>query len=120
MLIPIQISLYGVAPSNALLHCVRDKATKLERLYDRIACCRVVLSLDARPDRPGKQFSAHIAVKLPGGEIAVTHEHDQNVQVALRDAFAAARRKLEDHLREKRAPSATSTPERSSLPAYCA
>jgi hypothetical protein len=50
----------------------------------------------------------------------VTHEHDQNIQVALRDAFAAARRKLEDHLREKRAPSATSTPERSSLPAYCA
>jgi ribosome-associated translation inhibitor RaiA len=120
MLIPIQISLYGVAPSDALHHSIRDKASKLERLYDRIAGCRVVLSLDARPDRAGKQFSAHVAIKLTGGEIAVTHEHEQNVHVALRDAFAAARRKLEDYVREKRAPNATSTRERSSLPAYCA
>jgi len=120
MLIPIQISLYGVAPSDALHHSIRDKASKLERLYDRIAGCRVVLSLDARPDRAGKQFSAHVAIKLTGGEIAVTHEHEQNIHVALRDAFAAARRKLEDYVREKRAPNATSTRERSSLPAYCA
>jgi ribosome-associated translation inhibitor RaiA len=120
MLIPIQISLYGVAPSNGLLHCVRDQAAKLERRYDRIAGCRVVLSLDARPERPGKRFSAHVTVKLPGGEIAVTHEHDQKIHLALRDAFAAARRKLEDYVRENRTVSATSTRERSSLPAYCA
>ena len=120
MLIPIQISLYGIAPSNTLDHAIRDKATKLERIYDRVAGCRVVLSVDARRERQARQFSVHVGIKVPGGEIAVTHEHDANVHVALRDAFAAARRKLEDYAREKRAPSATSAPERSSLPACCA
>ena len=120
MLIPVQISLYGIAPTNALDHAIRDRATKLERIYERIAGCGVVLSADARRERQAKRFSVRVGIKVPGGEIAVTHEHDANVHVALRDAFAAARRKLEDYAREKRAANATSARERSSLPACCA
>jgi cold shock CspA family protein len=39
----------------------------------------------------------------PGGELAVTREHDEDLQVALRDAFDAARRRLEDYARGQRA-----------------
>jgi len=120
MLLPIQISLYGVAPSNALDRAIRDRATKLERIYDHITGCRVVLSRDARRVRQAKQFSVHIAVKLPGGEIAVTHEDDQSIQRALRDAIAAARRKLEDFAAKNAGPSSTSAREPSSPLACCA
>ena len=62
----------------------------------------MALTLDGRHKRQGKQFSVHIGVRVPGGEIAVTREHDEDVHVALRDAFDAARRRLEDYVREKR------------------
>lgn len=61
-----------------------------------------MLALDARHKRLGKQFTARIDLTVPGGEIAVTREHDEDVQVALRNAFDAARRKLEDYARGQR------------------
>ena len=102
MQIPLQITLHGVAASDALYKAVRDKATKLERCYDRLVSCRVVLELGARHQRKGMQYSARIDLKVPGGEIAVTHEHDEDLRIALRDAFDAARRRLEDYARVQR------------------
>jgi len=102
MQIPLQISLHGVEHSNALYNAIREKAEKLDRYYDRIMSCRVMLELGARHKRQGKQFTARIDLKVPGGEIAITREHDEDVQVALRDAFDAARRKLEDYVRGQR------------------
>jgi len=102
MEIPLQISLHGIAQSDALYRAIREKAEKLERYYDHIISCRVVIELGARHKRKGKQFNVRIDLKVPGGEIAVTHEHDEEVQVALRDAFDAARRRLEDYVRGQR------------------
>ena len=102
MQIPLQISLHGIARSNALYNAIREKADKLERYYDRVMSCRVVLELAGRHKRKGKQFSVRIDLKVPGGELAVTREHDADLQVALRDAFDAARRRLEDYARGQR------------------
>lgn len=102
MQIPLQISLRGIEHSEALDNAIREKADKLERYYDRIMSCRVVLGLAERHKRHGKRFSARIDLKVPGGEIAITRQHDEEIQVALRDAFDAACRKLEDHAREQR------------------
>jgi ribosomal subunit interface protein len=102
MQIPLQISLHGIEHSNALYNAIRERAQKLDRYYDHIMSCRVVLELGGRHKRHGKQFSARIDLKVPGGEIVVTKEHDEDVQVALRDAFDAARRRLEDYARGQR------------------
>lgn len=102
MQIPLQISLHGIAHSDALYSAIRERAEKLERYYDRIVSCRVVLELGARRQRSGKQYAVRIDLKVPGGELAVTREHDEDIQVAIRDAFDAARRRLEDYARERR------------------
>jgi ribosomal subunit interface protein len=102
MEIPLQISLHGIEHSNALYSAIREKAEKLDRYYDHIMSCRVVLELGGRHKRHGKQFSVRVDLKLPGGELAVTREHDEDVQVAIRDAFDAARRRLEDYARGQR------------------
>ena len=102
MQIPLQVSLHGIASSNALQNAIRDKAARLERYSPHLMSCRVVLSLEGRRKRQGKQFSLRIDLKVPGGEIAITREHDEDLQIALRDAFDAARRKLEDYVREQR------------------
>jgi ribosomal subunit interface protein len=102
MQIPLQVSFHGIAHSDAIYNAIREKAEKLEHYYTNIMSCRVVLELAGRHQRKGKQYTARIDIKVPGGEIVVTHEHDEDVQVALRDAFAAARRRLEDYARGQR------------------
>lgn len=102
MQLPLQISLHGIEHSDALYNAIRDKAEKLDRYYDRIMSCRVVLELGGRHKRHGKQFTVRVDLKVPGGEIVVTKEHDEEVQIALRDAFDAARRQLEDYARGQR------------------
>lgn len=102
MQIPLQISFHGVERSNALYNAIHDKVEKLERYYDHVMSCRVVLEIDARHKHKGKQFTVRVDLKVPGGEIAVTKEHGADVQIALRDAFDAARRQLEDYARGQR------------------
>lgn len=94
---PLQISMHGIERSNALYDAVRQNAEKLERCYEHITSCRVVLELDGRHKRQGRKFSVRIDLEVPGGDIGVTGEHDEDVQVALREAFEAARRKLESY-----------------------
>lgn len=102
MEIPLQISLHGIAHSDALYAAIREKAQKLERFNDHIVSCRVVLELAGRHKRKGKQYAVRIDLKVPRGELAVTREHDEDLQIALRGAFDAARRRLEDYARVQR------------------
>jgi ribosomal subunit interface protein len=100
--IPLQISLHGIAQSDTLTRSIREKAAKLERYYTHITSCRVVIELTALHKQEGSQYRARIDLKMPGGEIAVTHQHDEDVEIALRDAFDAARRRLQDYARTQR------------------
>jgi ribosomal subunit interface protein len=102
MEIPLQISFHGVQHSEALASTIRDKARGLDRYYDRIMSCRVVLELAGRHQHQGKEFVAKIELKVPGGDIAVTHQHSEDPQVALHEAFDALRRRLEDYARKQR------------------
>lgn len=102
MQIPLQITFRGMPTSPALDAAIRDKAGKLEHFHPRILSCRVVIEQPARHQRKGKEFVVHVDLKVPGGEIAVKRDHDEDVMVALRDAFDATRRKLEDFAREQR------------------
>ena len=100
--IPLQISLHGIAQSDLLTSSIREKVSRLERYYPDITSCRVVLELAALHQRKGRQYNARIDLKVPGGEIAVTHQHDEDLQIALREAFDVARRRLEDYARVQR------------------
>lgn len=102
MQLPVQVTYRGMQSSAALEDAVRDRAAKLEQFHARIMSCRVTIEQPARHKRQGKEFVVHVDLKVPGGEIAVNRDHDTDVFVALRDAFDAARRKLEDFAREQR------------------
>jgi len=102
MQLPVQVTYRGMESSAALEDAVREKVAKLEQFHPRIVSCRVVIEEAGRHKHQGKPFVVHIDLKVPGGEIAVNRDHDEDVYVALRDAFDAARRKLEDFARESR------------------
>jgi ribosome-associated translation inhibitor RaiA len=102
MHLPLQITLRNLAHSEELDKLIRERAERLESFYPHLMSCRVVVELAGRHQRQGKQFVLRIDLKVPGAEIAVDHQHDEDVQVAVREAFDAARRRLEDHLRIQR------------------
>jgi len=107
MQMPLQISFDGMEPSPALEARIREKAAKLERFYDRIVGCSVVVVAPHRHHHKGKLYSVRIDLSVPGHDIHVgragpeTHAHE-DVYVALRDSFNAAGRLLEDHVRRMR------------------
>lgn len=102
-----QITFRNMESSEALETAVRDKIAKLEEYYDQITACRVTVEEPHRSHHQGKLFSVHINVTLPQGEVVVSHDPQDNhahedVYVAVRDAFNAAYRQLEDYQRRQR------------------
>ncbi len=49
----------------------------------------------------GRWFNVRIVVRVPGHELIVNRDHDEDVYVALRDAFASLTRRLEDVARRQ-------------------
>lgn len=97
---PLQITIRDVEHSEALETRIRNKAAKLEEFFDRIVSCRVVVEMPHKHHHQGKQFNVRIDIGVPGSEIVVNRDHDEDVYVALRDAFDAAKRQIEDYSRK--------------------
>ena len=97
---PLQISFRNMEPSAAIEEEVRARAAKLEEVCHRITSARVVVERPHRQHRHGTLFHVRVDLHVPGHEVVVSrepaehHEHE-DVYVAIRDAFDAARRLLE-------------------------
>ena len=101
---PLQITFRDMDSSPAVEARLREKVETLEHVSTHITACRVVVGAPTVHHRKGAGSSYQVAIELsvPGGEIVVSHDkgdaadHD-DVYVALRDAFAAAKRRLQHH-----------------------
>ncbi|HET9361916.1 MAG TPA: HPF/RaiA family ribosome-associated protein [Vicinamibacterales bacterium] len=123
--IPTQVTFRGLRPLDALEADIRERASWLEQFYDGIIRCRVLVELPHRHRRDGRHFHVRIELTVPGGApIVISHEpslhgtlkhvedaHHKEAEidavhryaaVAVREAFDAARRRLEDFAREQR------------------
>ncbi len=125
-LIPTQVTFRGLAHSDALEIEIQERVAWLEQFYAGIVRCRVLIELAHRHRHAGRHFHVRVDVTVPGGPpIVVSHEpslhgglkdiedethHKQGdiasvhryARVAVREAFDAARRRLEDFAREQR------------------
>ena len=102
MQIPMQITIRDMENSEALETHIRQKAQKLDEFFNHIMSCRVVVEMPHKHHHQGKQFNVRIDIGVPGKEIVVNRDKHEDVYVALRDAFDAARRQLEDYGRRLR------------------
>lgn len=102
MQIPIQITVRDMLHSEALDEQIRARAAKLEQHFSAITSCRVVVEAPHKHHHQGRHFVVRLDITVPGREIVVNHEHDEAVYIALRDAFEAAKRQLEDYARIQR------------------
>jgi len=107
MQIPLEISFRHMDSSAAVEANIREKAAKLERYFDRIIGCRVVVEAPHRRHNKGKLYTIGINISVPCKDLVVNHTGPKNhahedVYVAIRDAFNAAGRMVEDHARKIR------------------
>lgn len=107
---PLQITIRDIEHSEALEADIRDRAKKLDEFFERIMSCRVVVEMPHKHHHQGKQFNVRLDIGVPGSEIVINHDHHQDVYVALRDAFDAAKRQLEDYSRKIRGDIKTHAP----------
>jgi len=105
--VPLKITFRDIESSPALEERIRVKSEKLERHYDKITSCHVTISAPHKHQHKGRIYSVRIDIKIPGGSVVVTREPAQNhahedAHVALRDAFNAAERQLDDRVERRR------------------
>lgn len=101
MQVPLQITVRDMPHSEALDERIRGKAAKLAEFDSSITSCRVTVEEAGKHHRQGRQFQVVVDVRVPGKEL-VANRSDEDAYVALRDAFDAMKRQVEEHLRVKR------------------
>ena len=101
-----QISFIGLPSSEAIEERILQGVGRLERLFDRITSCRVVVEVPHRQHQRGNKYRVRIELAVPGNRIVVNREDDrpeyEDAYVVLRDAFNAAGRQLEDYVERLR------------------
>lgn len=107
MQLPVQITFRNMGPSDAVEARVRERAEGLERYFPRIMACRVMIEAGGRQHHKGKIYHVRVQLTVPGNELVVQrdppeHHAHEDIYVAIRDAFDAARRQLEDEARRLR------------------
>lgn len=104
---PLRITFRHMEPSPAVEARVREHVGRLERFHSHITGCHVVVEAPPAHRHKGAPFGVKIDLTVPGAEIRVhseraEHEAHMDVYVALRDAFDAAKRLLQDRARKCR------------------
>lgn len=102
-----QITFRNLPPSQAVEGDVKKKIADLEKYFDRITSCRVVIERPHKHHHKGNLYHVRIDLRLPGHELVVTTEAEKNhahedVYVAIRDAFEAMKRKLKKYVCKRR------------------
>jgi cold shock CspA family protein/ribosome-associated translation inhibitor RaiA len=119
------ITFRGVERTPALEAEVMTRLGTLETYYQGIMGCRVLVELVQRHHEAGNRYHVRVDLTVPGEEIVVAHEASlraatreagaekitrlaepdperKHAQVAIREAFDIARRRLQDYARRQR------------------
>lgn len=106
-MIPLRVTFRNMGPSPYVRARIKERADKLDVFDPRIVSCRVVVEKTQHRHRKGDLYGVSVDVKRPGAEIAANrtpakrHAHE-DVYVAIRDAFDAVERRVEDRVRRRR------------------
>jgi cold shock CspA family protein len=107
MQVPLEVLFHNMDASDAVEAAARENVAKLERLADPIISCRVTIEAPHRHHHQGNLYTVSVDVRYSGGEAIANRapnakQSHEDVFVALRDAFNAARRQLQDRMRVRR------------------
>jgi ribosome-associated translation inhibitor RaiA len=104
---PLDVRFHNLPASPMIEAAVRDNFRKLEGLAPELVSCRVTIDSPQHHPEQGKLFAVNIGLRFAGGEVVASRRPSgqrahEDAYVAVRDAFDAARRQLEDRMRPRR------------------
>lgn len=102
MQVPLEITGHNVSIPKRTETLIARRAAKLERFYDRLTSCRVVIDPPDRHHKSGAPFKVRIHLGVPGHEITIDRQQEDDLTAAVHAAFDAATRKLQDYARTRR------------------
>jgi cold shock CspA family protein len=125
MILPLQVTFREIEPNGQAEAWVQEAAQKLDQVYPKITSCRVTIEEPHQHRQRGNPYQVRIELSVPGKELTVTREPKlpgspqrvaqrnrskrleidapyKDLHVAIRDAFKAARRQLQDYVRLQR------------------
>lgn len=103
----LRLSFRNMSPPIGVEEQVRERVAELGQYFDRITGCSVVIEASNKRRHHGNLYHVRIELFVPGGEIVVRrdppeHHAHEDLHVALRDAFDAAQRQLQDRAKKLR------------------
>lgn len=106
-MMPFQITFLDFPESDAIWMAAQERIEKLEHFFNRVIRCEVVISCPHRHRHTDRLYHVQIRVVMPGEDVIINRNSPQDeahrdVYVAIRDAFNAAERILEDKIRKVR------------------
>jgi len=99
---PLQVVFQGCEPSDPVRENIEREFERLETNDNRITSGRVTVIGPGDHRRHGASFQIHILLTMPPKkDVVVSHsptdkKSHEHPEVAVKDAFAAARRQIED------------------------
>jgi cold shock CspA family protein len=102
-----QIVYRHLIPTRSVEARIQAEIQDLEKFEARITSCRVMVEPSGEQHATGNRYHVRIDLTVPGRELVVGRNPGDDashvdLNVAIRDAFAAMRRLLQDHAREVR------------------
>jgi len=102
MELPVQITVRNASVSEVVKNEILDRVNKLEQFSNNIMGCRVTVDSPHRHKHQGILYRVQIDLTVRGAELVFKRQPHEDIYVAIRDAFEAARRQLEEHERRLR------------------
>lgn len=103
MKLPLQVTFRDLIPLPSLEGDIRRRAAKLEQFAPDLMSCHVAVEATANRHHQGHCYIVKIDVRVPGEEIfAGDHHGHEDIEIAVRGAFEAMVRRLEDYARRRR------------------
>lgn len=103
MKLPVQVTFRDLVPLPSLEGDIRRRAAKLEEFAPDLSSCHVVVEATGNRHHQGHRYLVKIDLRLPGEQIfAGQHHGSEDIELAVRGAFDAMARRLEDHVRKRR------------------
>ena len=86
-----------------LKETIREHASNLENYCDRITSCHVTVETQEHDHRhKGRFYNLHVILNVPGAQLVVNRNPEEDFYRAVHEAFHAMRRELEDYVRKQR------------------
>lgn len=101
MKLPFELRQKNVSLPPAMAQEIEERAQRLDRFFDRVMRCRVTLEGPSQHHRQGL-WNVRIDITVPGARIVVQKAQSGVLELALKEAFDAVGRRLEEFVHRMR------------------